>query len=78
MTNVIAPSLLYKPDLHAQGELSFRQSPTFKDCYPGSEKCYTEIEHNGSTLRVGAEVSDCFGDVALLLLVAICDENQLR
>lgn len=35
-----------------QGELSFRQSPTFHDCFPGSEKCYKEIEHNGSTLRV--------------------------
>ncbi|CAL5219971.1 g1908 [Coccomyxa viridis] len=35
-----------------KGELTFRQSPTFKDCFPGSEKCYTEIQHNGSTLRV--------------------------
>lgn len=35
-----------------QGELSFRQSPTFQDCFPGSEKCYNEIEHNGKTLRV--------------------------
>ena len=36
----------------AQGELSFRQSPTFQDCYPGSEKCYNEVEHNGEVLRV--------------------------
>eukprot|EP00884_Botryococcus_braunii_P006232 jgi/Botrbrau1/1560/Bobra.0107s0047.1 len=32
--------------------LHFRQSPTFEDCFPGSEKCYTEVEHNGSRLRV--------------------------
>ncbi|CAL8467938.1 g7476 [Coccomyxa elongata] len=35
-----------------KGELSFRQSPTFQDCFPGSEKCYREVEHDGKTLRV--------------------------
>ncbi|EIE20848.1 hydroxymethylpyrimidine phosphate synthase [Coccomyxa subellipsoidea C-169] len=35
-----------------QGELSFRQSPTFQDCFPGSEKCYREVEHDGKTLKV--------------------------
>lgn len=33
-------------------ELNFRQSPTFKDCFPGSEKMYTEVMHEGTTLRV--------------------------
>lgn len=47
------------PFANAQGELTFRQSPTFKDCFPGSEKCYTEIQHNGSTLRVGPTVYAC-------------------
>lgn len=42
--------------------LNFRQSPTFEDCFPGSEKCYQELEHNGSTLRVCAP-----GDIGLYI-----------
>ena len=33
-------------------KLDFRQNPTFADCYPSSEKQYTEVEHGGSQLRV--------------------------
>eukprot|EP00879_Flechtneria_rotunda_P017807 GHRR01018666.1.p1 GENE.GHRR01018666.1~~GHRR01018666.1.p1 ORF type:complete len:156 (+),score=19.87 GHRR01018666.1:521-988(+) len=33
-------------------DLKFRQNPTFKDCFPGSVKCYSTIEHNGQTMQV--------------------------
>jgi len=33
-------------------DLKFRQTPTFKDCFPGSEKMYKTVEHNGSTMEV--------------------------
>jgi hypothetical protein len=33
-------------------DLSFRQTPTFADCFPGSEKCYNTVEHNGRTMQV--------------------------
>lgn len=26
--------------------------PTFGDCFPGSEKVYVELEHNGEQLKV--------------------------
>lgn len=32
--------------------LTFRQSPTFDDCFPASEKCYKEVEHNGAKLQI--------------------------
>ena len=37
-------------------KLDFRQNPTFADCYPSSEKQYTEVEHGGEQLRVSAAV----------------------
>ncbi len=37
--------------------LQFRQSPTFEDCFPSSEKCYKEVEHNGETLRVSSQIT---------------------
>jgi hypothetical protein len=37
--------------------LQFRQSPTFEDCFPSSEKCYKEVEFNGETLRVCSHAS---------------------
>lgn len=58
---------LSDPDrVHAcsQGELSFRQSPTFQDCFPGSKKCYTEVEHNGQTLKVSARYQQHVASVA--------------
>eukprot|EP00878_Enallax_costatus_P011367 GHUV01011870.1.p1 GENE.GHUV01011870.1~~GHUV01011870.1.p1 ORF type:complete len:274 (+),score=21.87 GHUV01011870.1:173-994(+) len=33
-------------------ELKFRQTPTFADCFPGSEKCYNTVEHEGYTMQV--------------------------
>ncbi|CAD7701482.1 unnamed protein product [Ostreobium quekettii] len=33
-------------------DLSFRQRPVFEDCFPGSEKCWKEVQHNGEVLRV--------------------------
>lgn len=33
-------------------DLKFKQSPTFADCFPGSTKEYTRVEHNGRTLQV--------------------------
>ncbi|KAL0054918.1 hypothetical protein WJX82_004384 [Trebouxia sp. C0006] len=33
-------------------KLDFRQSPTFADCFPSSEKCYKEVDHEGTKLRV--------------------------
>ena len=36
-----------------QGELNFRQTPTFEDCFPASEKCYRTVLHDGLVLRVG-------------------------
>lgn len=33
-------------------DLDFRQSPTFADCFPASEKCYTTIAHSGRDLHV--------------------------
>ncbi len=38
--------------LVAQGELNFRQNPTFEDCYPASEKNYKTVLHDGQVLRV--------------------------
>lgn len=32
--------------------LTFRQLPTFEDCFPASEKHYREVDHNGTVLRV--------------------------
>ena len=32
--------------------MAFRQSPTFEDCFPSSEKLYKTVEHDGSTLQV--------------------------
>ena len=37
-------------------KLDFRQNPTFADCYPSSEKQYTEVEHDGEQLRVSTAV----------------------
>ncbi len=33
-------------------DLKFRQNPTFADCFPGSEKRYNAVEHNGYTMQV--------------------------
>ncbi len=33
-------------------KLDFRQSPTFADCFPSSEKCYKDVDHEGAKLRV--------------------------
>jgi len=33
-------------------DLKFRQTPTFADCFPGSEKCYNTVEHNGRKMEV--------------------------
>ena len=43
------PMLALQPE-----DLKFRQTPTFKDCFPGSQKMYKTVEHNGSTMEVGA------------------------
>ena len=44
----------------AQGELHFRQTPTFEDCFPASEKCYTTVLHDGLVLRVRAFIHISF------------------
>ena len=36
----------------SQGELNFRQTPTFEDCFPASEKCYRTVLYDGLVLRV--------------------------
>lgn len=33
-------------------DLDFRQSPTFADCFPSSEKVFTTVTHNGHELHV--------------------------
>lgn len=33
-------------------DLNFRQTPTFKDCFPSSEKIYKTVDFQGETLRV--------------------------
>ncbi|KAL3136805.1 hypothetical protein ABBQ38_005517 [Trebouxia sp. C0009 RCD-2024] len=33
-------------------KLDFRQNPTFADCFPSSEKCYKEVDHEGTKLKV--------------------------
>jgi hypothetical protein len=33
-------------------DLNFRQTPTFADCFPGSEKCYNTVEYKGHTMQV--------------------------
>ena len=76
--SVVACSHLCKPDVHSQGELHFRQSPTFQDCYPGSEKCYTEIEHNGSTLRVGAKAPGFLKGFASSLIIPVSEDSKVR
>ncbi len=37
-------------------KLDFRQSPTFADCFPSSEKCYKEVDHEGTKLRVSSVI----------------------
>ena len=33
-------------------DLVFRQRPVLEDCFPSSEKCWKEVEHEGEVLRV--------------------------
>jgi len=41
---------------HTQSStLNFRQNPTFEDCFPGSEKVYQEVDHEGTVLRVSVK-----------------------
>ena len=34
-----------------EAPLVFQALPTFEDCFPASQKLYTEVQHNGSTLK---------------------------
>lgn len=45
----LAPLTTHTQDPDA---LTFRQLPTFEDCFPASEKHYREVDHNGTVLRV--------------------------
>ena len=49
-------------------KLNFRQNPTFEDCFPGSEKVFKEVEHDGSILRVsfGERVEEKKGGLAVM------------
>lgn len=56
-------------------KLNFRQNPTFADCFPSSEKCYKDVDHEETKLRVRetAILADgqssrgaCFNHVLLL------------
>ena len=51
-------ALKTKNTLQAE-KLDFRQSPTFADCFPSSEKCYKELDHEGTKLRVSSVISWC-------------------
>lgn len=43
-------------------DLKFRQTPTFVDCFPGSEKCYNTVEFNGETMQVRGLRTDVFSE----------------
>ena len=49
-------------------KLNFRQNPTFADCFPSSEKCYKEIDHEGTHLKVCPQAANVH--LALLLLLS--------
>lgn len=51
-----------------QGELNFRQNPTFEDCFPASEKCYKTVTDDGLVLRVRTSLGLNFG--------ASCETNE--
>ena len=57
-----------KANLPVQGELNFRQNPTFEDCFPASEKCYKTVTHDGLVLRVRTPLAVKFG--------ASCETNK--